>query len=67
MKRMIQFNVLSEIIFKSEQVLKISDDVLEMLYFCELGKKKNFLMNNKTYLDMYLGSKLYFERVEIFL
>ena len=46
---MIQFNVLSEIIFKSEQVLKISDDVLEMLYFCELGKR-NFLMNNKTYL-----------------
>ena len=64
MKRMIQFNVLSEIIFKSEQVLKISDDVLEMLYFCELGKK-SFLMNNKTY--MYLGSELYFERVEIFL
>ena len=46
---MIQFNVLSEIIFKSEQVLKISDDVLEMLYFCKLGKK-NFLMNNKTYM-----------------
>ena len=45
---MIQFNVLSEIIFKSEQVLKISD-VLEMLYFCELAKK-NFLLNNKTYV-----------------
>ena len=40
MKRMIQFNVLSEIIFKSEQVLKISDDVLEMLYFCELASKE---------------------------
>lgn len=35
---MIQFNVLSEIIFKSEQVLKISNDVLETLYFC-IGKK----------------------------
>ena len=34
MKRMIQFNVLSEIIFKSEQVLKISNDVLETLYCC---------------------------------
>ena len=39
MKRMIQFNVLSEIIFKSEQVLKISNDVLEMLYSC-IGKKE---------------------------
>ena len=38
---MIQFNVLSEIIFKSEQVLKISNDVLEMLYFC-IGKNRTF-------------------------
>ena len=66
MKRMIQFNVLSEIIFKSEQVLKISDDVLDMLYFC-IGKQ-NFLLNNKIRrISLYLESKLNFELVEIFL
>ena len=64
---MIQFNVLSEIIFKSEQVLKISNDVLEMLYFC-IGKKEGvfFWLIRHIYVCI-LNLKLYFERVEIFL
>ena len=37
---MIQFNVLSEIIFKSEQVLKISNDVLEMCTFVSEKRKE---------------------------
>ena len=64
---MIQFNVLSEIIFKSEQVLKISNDVLEMLYSC-IGKKEGafFWIMRHIYVCI-LNLKLYFERVEIFL
>ena len=64
---MIQFNVLSEIIFKSEQVLKMSNDVLEMLYFC-IGKKEGafFWLIRHIYVCI-LNLKLYFERVEIFL